>query len=190
MLASSSTSQCLAVPGGLGTFNCTFILVDTEGCQYGTTLAVTIIDVPFAVDAGPDVSLCDGPGMLNGAVIMDDSECVHGLVHRESFGDGWNGGAHLAVNSADSTTLCALLSGAQVDTTPLPMSHGQQITLWTRQARLGTVRTVSGSWDAYMGVLKPPVRFFCTYEPTEPMSDATVKMSMATGTAGSWIAGN
>ena len=130
LLPPASAAQSIALPGGQGEFPYTLTVIDSEGCVHDTTLTVTVVDSPFLVDAGPDVSLCDGPTTLEGTVFNSADTCTYTLLLFESFGDGWGGGANLAVSIAGNTVTYSITGfGVLSDTISLPVSAGDAIIL-------------------------------------------------------------
>ncbi len=108
-------------------------VVDNFGCAYDTTVVVNVNE-PFLVEAGPDVTICDGPVQLSASIGGATTNCTWTLQMNDSWGDGWNG-ASLVVNIGGvPTTYTATGSGTTVQLT-VPM--GAPITLTFN----------SGTWD-------------------------------------------
>lgn len=119
-----------SLPNSDGTFNYSFYVTDNFGCTYDTTVSITIAP-QMEIDAGPDITLCNDPVSMAGVVVANGppTNCVWTLVLDETFGDGWNGGATLAVTIDGTTTNYTVPSGPNQLTFPLNVSTGASISL-------------------------------------------------------------
>lgn len=119
-----------SLPTTDGTFNYTFYVTDNFGCTYDTTVSVTIAP-QMEIDAGPSITLCNDSVPMAGTVVANGppTNCVWTLVLDETFGDGWNGGATLAVNIGGTITNYTVPSGPNQLTFPLNVSTGTSISL-------------------------------------------------------------
>lgn len=86
-------------PSAPGSYTYTFSVTDNFGCTYDTSMTVTV-DPQMEIDAGPGIVLCNDPEAMAGVVVANGppTNCQWNLELFDSFGDGWNGGATLAVN--------------------------------------------------------------------------------------------
>ncbi|MEZ4936854.1 MAG: PKD domain-containing protein [Crocinitomicaceae bacterium] len=117
-------------PGAAGTFDYTYYCVNNFGCDFDSTITITVTDNPFA-DAGPDTSICGGGAtsvQLQGGIGAGGSAtCSYTLDLIDTFGDTWNGNT-IDVTINGVTTNYTENNGSQTTIT-LPVSHGDQITL-------------------------------------------------------------
>ena len=102
-----------------------YTVTDNFGCSYDTTIVITVNE-PFLVDAGPDVTVCDGPVQLEASIVGSAGECVWTLEMEDSWGDGWNG-AQLTVtmDGVSNTYTCT----GSATTVQITVSPGAAITL-------------------------------------------------------------
>jgi gliding motility-associated-like protein len=80
-------------PSGLGTFEYTFFVLNNHGCQYDSSITVTVIPGPVAY-AGEDVYLCSDSVQLNAWIegeIAPPDECTYTLDMNAFDGFGWGG---------------------------------------------------------------------------------------------------
>ncbi|MEO8589041.1 MAG: gliding motility-associated C-terminal domain-containing protein [Flavobacteriales bacterium] len=119
-----------ATPTGAGAFDYTFFVVDNFGCSYDTTVTVTIAP-QTEIDAGADIVLCNDPEPMAGVVTANGppASCLWTLELNEAFGDGWNGGATLAVTIGGVTTNYAVPSGPTQQIIQLTVNTGDPISL-------------------------------------------------------------
>lgn len=118
-------------PGAAGTFDYTYYCVNNFGCEFDSTVTLTVTDNPLA-DAGLDTSLCGGGAtsvQLNGGIGAGGggATCDYVLDLIDTFGDTWNGNT-IDVTINGVTTNYTENNGAQT-TIILPVTHGDQITL-------------------------------------------------------------
>ncbi|MDX9751850.1 MAG: PKD domain-containing protein, partial [Flavobacteriales bacterium] len=94
-------------------------VIDDFGCSYDTTIVI-FVNEPFLVEAGDDVTVCDGPVQLEATINGQAGICTWTLEMEDSWGDGWNG-AQLTVNiDGVANTYSAMGTGTTVDLT-VPM---------------------------------------------------------------------
>lgn len=131
IVSSTPPTVVTALPPGIGTYDYSFTVVDSQGCVHDTTLAVSVIEPPIvSLDAGPDVLLCDGPGILAGDVVFaGPPDCTYLVVLYESFGDGWNGNANLAVVVNGISSDHAVPPGNMTDSVLVTVNTGQTLEL-------------------------------------------------------------
>jgi gliding motility-associated-like protein len=117
-------------PGVAGTFDYNYYCVNNFGCDFDSTITITVTDNPMA-DAGLDTSLCGGGAtsvQLNGGIGGGGSAtCDYVLDLVDTFGDTWNGNT-IDVTINGVTTNYTEGNGS-LTTIILPVSHGDQITL-------------------------------------------------------------
>ncbi|MBK9149402.1 MAG: hypothetical protein IPM12_16475 [Flavobacteriales bacterium] len=207
LLPPMTAQQSIAIPGGLGEFPYTLTVIDSEGCVHDTTLIITVIDSPFLVDAGPDVSLCDGPTTLEGSVFNSADTCTYTLILFETFGDGWGGGANLSVSIAGSTVNYSITDlGVAVDTILLPVATGDAIslfytagTIWNNENRFTLLNSVGDavyespqgppSGTAYQGLaacIGSPASPFISWTPALGLGDTTSAVTSVSPPAAGW----
>ena len=120
-----------ATPTGAGTFDYQFFVTDNFGCTYDTTVSITIAP-QTEIDAGPGIILCNTPEPMAGAVTANGppAGCVWTLELNEAFGDGWNGGASLAVTIDGVTTNYVVPAGPTQQIELLNVNTGDAISLF------------------------------------------------------------
>lgn len=80
-----------ATPNTPGDYDFTFTVTDNFGCSYDTTVTITIAE-PLAVEAGPDIILCNDPEPMAGEVEGGaTANCSYTLTLYDSASDGWGG---------------------------------------------------------------------------------------------------
>ena len=117
-----------ATPNAPGDYDYTFTVIDNFGCTYDTTVTITVA-TPVEVDAGPDIVLCNDPEPMAGEVIGAPASCDWSLDLIDSFGDGWNGGATLAVNVNGTVTNYSNIPGPTTQTQTFNVPNGATVTL-------------------------------------------------------------
>jgi gliding motility-associated-like protein len=90
---SADADDITVFPTVAGTYNYQYVVIDNFGCQYDTSVNVTINPNPI-VFAGNDTTLCGGNvlqllGEISGPGASSD--CEYTLLLDDTFGDGWNG---------------------------------------------------------------------------------------------------
>lgn len=90
---SADADDLTVFPTVAGTYNYQYVVIDNFGCQYDTSVNVTINPNPI-VFAGNDTTLCGGNllqlmGEISGPGAS--SNCDYTLLLEDTFGDGWNG---------------------------------------------------------------------------------------------------
>lgn len=116
-------------PGASGTFDYNYYVVNNFGCDFDSTISITVTDNPIA-DAGLDTSLCGGGAtsvQLQGGIGGGSATCDYVLDLIDTFGDTWNGNT-IDVTINGVTTNYTEGNGSQT-TIVLPVTHGDQITL-------------------------------------------------------------
>lgn len=129
----------------VGSTQLTFSVTNDFGCSFDSLLTVQVID-EFIAHAGPDLDLCEGPGLLNGEVTGPIAElaCTYELILIEAFGDGWNGGAHVDVLiNGDTVATYTVPPGTLSLSYPIPVLYGQVLaihyqagTIWNVENRI------------------------------------------------------
>lgn len=114
---------------GSGTFNYNLSVTDNFGCTYDTTFTVTV-NPAIDITAGPDVVLCNDSLPLAGEILGNapPSDCNYTLTLIDSFGDGWNGGANVAVVVNGVSTVYTLATGTAI-TYNIPVLTGATVQL-------------------------------------------------------------
>ena len=79
------------LPTSAGVFPYTFFVQDNFGCEYDSTMMLTVTD-NASVFAGNDTTICLGESIDLQAVFANASGgCDYTLLLEDTFGDGWNG---------------------------------------------------------------------------------------------------
>ncbi|MCC6701266.1 MAG: PKD domain-containing protein [Fluviicola sp.] len=116
-------------PTASGTFTYDYTIIDNFGCQYDSSVVVTVNANPTP-NAGPDVVVCDGqPVQLNGTINGGGggSPCTYSFNLDDSFGDGWNGNSLLVTVNGVLTTY-TIPTGTTGNYT-LAIPHGASVTV-------------------------------------------------------------
>jgi gliding motility-associated-like protein len=106
--------HAVATPTGPGTYSYLFQVQDNFGCTYDTTVTITIYP-PMTLDAGPPLVLCNDSLPMAGVITANGppAGCTWILTLNDSWGDGWNGGANVAVVINGVTQTYTLSTGSQ-----------------------------------------------------------------------------
>lgn len=94
-------------------------VTDNFGCSYDTTIVINVNE-PFLVEAGPDVTVCDGPVQLEATIAGVSATCNWTLQMNDSWGDGWNGGQLTVTINGVPTNYSATGNGTTVQLTITP----------------------------------------------------------------------
>ncbi|MBK8582442.1 MAG: hypothetical protein IPL86_11590 [Flavobacteriales bacterium] len=133
---SANCNQTCVTPPAPGNYNYVYHVTDNFGCDYDTTLTVTIIQAP-QVNAGPDATTCNNPVQLGASVTAGGfpTNCNYVLTLYDSASDGWTGLFGLASNGSSVTitvngvpTSYWLPNGSQ-GSVNIPVSTGSTISL-------------------------------------------------------------
>lgn len=123
-----------SAPTGPGDYDYTLTVIDNFGCQYDTTVTVTIAP-PIQLDAGPDIVLCNDPVPMAGVLLANNApeNCVYLLTLLDSGNNGWGGGlfgttasVSISVNGVSNTYTIA---AGGVATFNIPVTPGAAITI-------------------------------------------------------------
>ncbi len=114
-----------------GDYQYSFFVTDNHGCEYDTTITITVPEQPV-LDAGEPIVLCSDPLPMAGAIVANGPPptCTWELMLYESFGDSWNGGANLAVTYDGVTTNYSVPNGPEELSVPLVVETGETIELF------------------------------------------------------------
>ncbi|HRO98026.1 MAG TPA: PKD domain-containing protein [Flavobacteriales bacterium] len=132
---SAGCDQPCVTPPAAGSYTYTYHVTDNFGCNYDTTLTVTIVPGP-QVNAGPDASTCNTPVQLGASVSSGGfaTNCNYTLTLYDSFGDGWTGlfggsnGSNVTITVNGTPSSWTLLNGSQGSTT-IPVTSGSTISI-------------------------------------------------------------
>ncbi|MFT7156632.1 MAG: gliding motility-associated-like protein [Parvicella sp.] len=86
-------NEICVTPTQTGSFGYEYHVIDNHGCEYDTTIFVTVGNGP-TIDAGPDVTICPGDIQMDATALggIDPSPtCDYTINMFDTFGDGWNG---------------------------------------------------------------------------------------------------
>lgn len=113
-------------PTSPGTYGYTFNVINSFGCQFDSTVFVTVDSIP-PIDAGLDTALCNGlAGVVIGPTTVSAS-CDYVLDLVDTFGDGWNGNTiTITINGVPTDYTVPTGTGS---TFTIPVNHGDQIDL-------------------------------------------------------------
>ncbi len=193
-----------ATPSSPGTYNYTFKVFDNFGCNYDTAISVTIAP-PMAVDAGPNLTLCNDSLPMAGVITANapPNNCTWTIVQNDSWGDGWNGGGSLTVTVNGVSTNYPMPTGTQQTTNILVVSgatisvsynagtwnsensftivNDQGVTVYSSGMNPAAGVAWSGTASCGSG---PPVEYAWT--PTTGLADPTSPTSMVWVTSPTW----
>ncbi|MCB0765329.1 MAG: proprotein convertase P-domain-containing protein, partial [Flavobacteriales bacterium] len=133
---SANCGQACVTPPATGSYDYTFHVTDNFGCDYDTTLAVTIIPGPV-VSAGPDASTCNTPVQLGASVVSGGfpTNCTYVLTMYDSANDGWTGILGLGSNNSrvvitiNGVSTSYWLTGGSQGSVNIPVSTGSTISV-------------------------------------------------------------
>jgi len=105
---SPDANEIDVLPTQAGTFTYDYFVFDNFGCEYDTSVVLTVNDNP-AVFAGNDTTLCNGSGLqLNGQLLGLSSNCDYVLTMEDTFGDTWNGNTlTITINGVSTDYTCS-----------------------------------------------------------------------------------
>lgn len=114
-------------PTQAGVFDYTFYVTDNFGCEYDSTMYITVND-NATVFAGNDTTICVGNTVnLEAAMSNASGGCDYTLILEDTFGDGWNGN-NITVTINGQATNYTLSSGDYVEY-PMVIPNGTSVQL-------------------------------------------------------------
>ncbi len=136
---SGDCNQICLMPTAAGTYDYTYFVTDNHGCDFDTTLTVTVDPGP-TIDAGNDTTICSGtPVQLNAIAsggILPPPFCDYTLNMFDTFGDGWNGfQVEVFINGISQGTFTFNTGSTSTDV--FSVADGDAI----------TISTISGTFD-------------------------------------------
>lgn len=114
-----------------GSYDYTYTVTDNFGCMYDTTITVTVTNAPVVEATSTPGTTCSDPWQLHADIIAfaPPAYCDYTLIINDSFGDGWNGGAHLDVVIDGVATTYSMPVGGNSQTITIDVLHGASISL-------------------------------------------------------------
>ncbi len=123
-----------SAPTAPGDYDYTLTVIDNFGCQYDTTITVTVAP-PIQLDAGPNIILCNDPLPMAGVLLSNNApaNCVYLLTLLDSGNNGWGGGmfgttASVSVSVNGVSNNYTIAAGG-VATFNIPVTPGATITI-------------------------------------------------------------
>lgn len=121
-------AQAQITPAQAGAHAYQFTVVDSYGCMHDTTVQITALNAP-ALNAGPDVLLCQDPQPLAGAVDPAPYGCTYQLLLGDIQGNGWAPSTSLTLLVDGVANFFTMPAGPVWDTIAIDVWHGQAIEL-------------------------------------------------------------
>ncbi|MEO8589040.1 MAG: PKD domain-containing protein [Flavobacteriales bacterium] len=114
-----------------GSYDYTFTVTDNFGCTYDTTITVTVTNAPVVEAQATLGASCSDPTQLHAEIIAfpPPAFCDYTLIMNDSFGDGWNGGAHLQIVIDGVATSYSMPPGGNSQSVTISVLHGATISL-------------------------------------------------------------
>lgn len=118
------------LPTSAGVFPYTFFVTDNFGCEYDSTMMLTVTD-NASVFAGNDTTICLGETInLQATFANAAGGCDYTLLLEDTFGDGWNGSnITVTINGVATNYTLANQNGGDFVEFPLVIPNGTNVQL-------------------------------------------------------------